>query len=295
LVSKKQGRDLSSQRDKNASLMYFPRLKIDTGKISHNARIINDRCAGKGISVVGVTKCILAHKAITPLLEYSGIGMLADSRLVNIRRLFQSTNDPSRIMMLRTPMPHETEELVNICATSINTQAETVEKLALHCDRYKKHHNIIIMVEIDDEREGLLPEQVELFCRRILEKSKYIHIKGIGTNARCITSNGPTRESIDILVNLKKELEDSMGLEIDTLSGGNSSIWDMIESGELPPQINQVRIGEAIFLGHETASYRDIEGLYQDCFKLEAGIIEVKIRDNIPYRLILGLGIRMLC
>ena len=83
-----------------------------------------------------------------------------------------------------------------------------------------------------------------------------------------------------------------MGLEIDTLSGGNSSIWDMIESGELPPQINQVRIGEAIFLGHETASYRDIEGLYQDCFKLEAGIIEVKLRDNIPYRLILGLGIQ---
>jgi predicted amino acid racemase len=148
------------------------------------------------------------------------------------------------------------------------------------------------MVEIDDEREGLLPAQVEGFCRRILGKSKYIHIKGIGTNARCITSNGPTRESIDVLVNLKKELEDRLGLEMETLSGGNSSIWEMIESGELPPQVNQVRIGEAIFLGHETASYRNIEGLYQDCFTLEAGIIEVKIRDNIPYRLILGLGIQ---
>jgi len=272
--------------------MYFPRLKIDTGKISHNARIINDRCAGKGISVVAVTKCILAHEAITPLLEHSGINMLADSRLANIRRLFRSTGDPSRIMMLRTPMPDEAEELINICGTSLNTQVETVEKLAFHCDRYKKHHNIIIMVEIDDEREGLLPEQAEGFCRQLIGKSKYIRIKGIGTNARCITPNGPTRESIDILVNLKKQLEDRLGIEMETLSGGNSSIWNMIGSGELPPQVNQVRIGEAIFLGHETARYKKIEGLYQDSFVLEACIIEVKKRDNIPYRIILGLGIQ---
>jgi predicted amino acid racemase len=148
------------------------------------------------------------------------------------------------------------------------------------------------MVEIDDEREGLLPEQVEGFCRRILEKSKYIHIKGIGTNARCIASNGPTRESIDILVNLKKELAGRLGLQIETLSGGNSSIWGMIESGKLPPQVNQVRIGEAIFLGHETLGYTNIKGLYQDSFVLETGIIEVKIRENIPYRIILGLGIQ---
>jgi predicted amino acid racemase len=272
--------------------MYFPRLKIDTGKISHNARIINDRCAGKGISVVGVTKCILAHEAITPLLEHSGIKLLADSRLANIRRLSKSTGDPSRIMMLRTPMPDETEELINICSTSLNTQVETVEKLAFHCDRYNKHHNIIIMVEIDDEREGLLPEQAEGFCRQLMGKSKYICIKGIGTNARCITSNGPTRESIDILVSLKKELEGRLGLGIEILSGGNSSIWDMIESGKLPSQVNQVRMGEAIFLGHETAGYSNIKGLYQDSFVLEACIIEVKKRDNIPYRIILGLGIQ---
>jgi predicted amino acid racemase len=66
----------------------------------------------------------------------------------------------------------------------------------------------------------------------------------------------------------------------------------MIESGDLPQQINQVRIGEAIFLGHETAFYQDIEGLYQDCFILEAGIIEVKEKDNRPYRLILALGLQ---
>ena len=76
------------------------------------------------------------------------------------------------------------------------------------------------------------------------------------------------------------------------MSGGNSSIWDLIDSGELPPEVNQVRIGEAIFLGHETAGYKKIEGLYQDCFVLEAAIIEVKVRAGKPYRLILALGLQ---
>ena len=36
--------------------MYFPRLEIDLGKILHNSRLINDRCADEGISVVGITQ-----------------------------------------------------------------------------------------------------------------------------------------------------------------------------------------------------------------------------------------------
>ena len=40
--------------------MSFPYLKINLRKISNNARLINDRCASRGMSVVGVTKSILA-------------------------------------------------------------------------------------------------------------------------------------------------------------------------------------------------------------------------------------------
>jgi predicted amino acid racemase len=195
-------------------------------------------------------------------------------------------------MMLRTPMPGEVEDIINTCRTSLNTQTRTVELLAKACDKYKKYHDIIVMVETDDEREGLLPDEVPAFIKSILGKSKYLKIKGIGTNARCITSNGPTRESIDILVSLKKELEDKLGLEIKVLSGGNSSIWNMLDSGELPEGINQVRIGEAIFLGHETAGYSKIKDAFQDCFILEAEVIEVKASNGTPYRIILALGLQ---
>ncbi len=123
-------------------------------------------------------------------------------------------------------------------------------------------------------------------------KSRYIRIKGIGTNARCIAANGPTKESINTLVSLKEELASKLGLRMEILSGINSSIWNMITAGELPLGINQVRIGEAIFLGRETAGCTKIKDTFQDCFILEAEIIEIKRNKNIPYRIILAFGLQ---
>jgi ornithine racemase len=271
--------------------MCFPRLKINLEKIHHNAKIINDRCAASGISVVGVTKCVLANERVSLNLRRAGINILADSRLLNIRRLWKITGDPERIMMLRTPMKGEIEELINICGTSLNTQEKTAELISEACLKYEKPHKIIIMVEIDDEREGIFPEEVTGFCKRLMSKNRFLKIGGIGTNARCINSNGPTSKSIDILVSLKKEVEEKLGLRLDVVSGGNSSIWDMIDSGDLSHEVNQVRIGEAIFLGHETKGYRHISGTFQDCFLLEGEIIEVKRKKGVPYRIIAALGL----
>ena len=56
--------------------MSFPCIKINLRKISNNARLINDRCALKGISVVAVTKSILADIEIVKILKKSGINIL---------------------------------------------------------------------------------------------------------------------------------------------------------------------------------------------------------------------------
>jgi len=48
--------------------MYFPRLKIDSEKILFTARLINDRYAAGGISVVDITKRIL-YKTVIVMKE----------------------------------------------------------------------------------------------------------------------------------------------------------------------------------------------------------------------------------
>jgi len=272
--------------------MYFPRLKIDLGKIFHNAKLINDRCTVSGISVVGVTKCICADPRISGTIRDAGIRVFGDSRLNNLKKHSDNFGQEQELIMLRGPMTTEIEELINICGTSLNTQNETVKLISEVCEKYDKTHKIIVMVETDDEREGLLPEDVGGFCRRVLKECKNVEIAGLGTNARCINKKGPTRESSRILTDLKNDIERDLGINIGVLSGGNSSLWDLIEKGDLPAEINQVRIGEAILFGHETAGFTPIQGTFQDSFKLEASIIEVKKKNQNMQRIIIALGLQ---
>lgn len=46
--------------------------------------------------------------------------------------------------------------------------------------------------------------------------------------------------------------------------------------------MNNVRLGESIFLGVETLYRHPIEGLYQDAFNLVAEVIEVKHKPSLP-------------
>lgn len=165
-------------------------------------------------------------------------------------------------------MLSEIETLIRICNISMNAQIETINVISRICEWLKTKHNIIIMVEVDDKREGLLPGAVTEFCREIKNKYKWVNIYGLGTNARCIMDKHPSIDSLKILINLKKEIESITSHSFKVISGGNSSSWNLIESGQVPECINHVRIGETILLGHETLSYYPIKGTYQDCFVL---------------------------
>jgi len=272
--------------------MKYPCLKINLDKISHNGRIVNLKCKNSGISVVGVTKCILGDVKIAEAMKKSGINVLGDSRLENLKKLRNFYGKDQQLIMLRSPMPSEVKQLVEICDTSLNTQLAVVELINKICSRKKISHRVIAMVEIDDKREGLLPEDMVNFCRQITDNYKYIELYGLGTNARCFTKSGPTPESLKILVYLKKKIMEITGRDIHVISGGNSSIWGLIEKKLIPQEINQVRIGEAILLGHDTVNYKPVRGAFTDCFLLEAEIIEVKKKDGGAYKIILALGLQ---
>lgn len=267
-------------------------MKINLSKIAKNSKIISDRCAALGISVVGVTKCVLGDIRIAETLKSSGIDILGDSRLANLKKLRDHFGPGQPLIMLRTPMLSEIDEVTTICDISMNTQLRTVREISRICERKRKKHNIIVMVETDDQREGVLPNEVIPFCREVLEECDGIRIWGLGTNARCISSKKPTAQSVKILIDLKRDIKNTTGIDIPVISGGNSSIWSLIEEGIIPSGVNQVRIGEAILLGHETADFNSIKGTFTDCFILEAEVIEVKRKGSNIYRIILGLGLQ---
>jgi predicted amino acid racemase len=272
--------------------MNYPCLKIDLGKISHNSKIINLKCTRSGLSLIGVTKCVLGDIKIAEAMRKSGINIFADSRLDNLKRLREFYGVQQQLIMLRSPMLSEIRELIEICDISLNTQLEVIEKINRLCGEKNKEHRVIVMVETDDGREGLLPEEVIDFCMTVVNNYKSIELYGLGTNARCYTNKGPNPESLKMLIGLKEKVARATGKVIPVISGGNSSIWNLIEKGSVPEGINQVRMGEAILLGHDTIDFKPIKGAFTDSFILEAEIIETKRKDRDVYKIILALGLQ---
>lgn len=270
--------------------MSFPRIKINLNGIAHNAELINSRCASSGISVVGVTKGILADINITKVLKKSGIKVFGDSRLLNLIKLRNYFGYGQKLILLRTPMISECETLVDVCDESLQTELDTVKTISEICKRKKVSHSIIIMIETDDRREGIYPSEAIAFFEEVYKKYTNIKINGLGTNARCLSKRKPSLRSIDSLINLKNRISQLYNYKIPVISGGNSSLWKYIEAGTLPKEVNQVRIGEAIFMGNETSDYEAIMGAHQDCFILEAEVIEVKEKGGRIYKAIFALG-----
>ncbi len=268
-------------------MVRYPSINIYLHRVTHNAKIIGGRCAQRGISVVAVTKSVLGSTEVAQAIGAAQVDQFGDSRLKNLHKLNRVVM-PSRLMLLRSPMLSEVEEMVKVCSTSLNTQAEVIEKINRVCRALKTMHQIIMMVSTDDCREGLMADQLLSLCSRV-GKLDHIRVIGLGTNARCISSKKPSMESLSLLSKLRQEAEKVLGQRMPILSGGNSSLYPLITAGHMPPSINQVRIGEAIMLGHETSHYRPIKDAMGNCFELEAEIIQVKESGR---QAVLALGIQ---
>lgn len=137
------------------------------------------------------------------------------------------------------------------------------------------------MVDLGDLREGIWPDDLIPFVREAL-KLPGIRIAGLGANLACFGGVVPSIDNMHWLVALAEAIEQGFGLELQWLSGLNSSGLDLIASGDLPERINHARIGEAILLGCETVHRRPWPGTFQDAFILHGEVLELKRKPSLP-------------
>jgi len=269
----------------------YPLLTIDLDKIEHNSKLLVKRCNARGIDIVGVTKCCLGSVPIAKAICAGGVGSIGDSRLKNLRKLNRAGISP--LIMLRQPMKHEVAEVIKIVDVSLISEIDAAVSLAQSAVASQKEHSIILMVEVGDLREGILPTDLPDVVEKILDIPA-LNLLGIGVNVACLEGESPSTETLNFLCQLAKEIEQELNLDISIISGGNSSALRLLEFGQIPEEINQLRIGEGILLGQETSEYKSIEGLYQDAFVLTAEIIEVREKRVRPgaleKRAVLALG-----
>lgn len=256
----------------------YPCVEVDLAKLTHNVKKVLAMCNEKNINVTSVTKVFCANKPIVGAILRAGVKSVADSRIMNLKKIEDLNCNK---MMLRIPMISESYEVAKYSDVSLNSELSTIVKLGVAAKDLNKIHNIILMVDLGDLREGVLVDDVSSIIKEII-KIDNINLIGLGTNLTCYGGVIPERENLGVLIKLKEEMEKNFGLSLPVISGGNSSSLYMVMNDTMPKEINQLRIGESIVLGRETAYGLPVPNCYDDAFILKGEIIELKSKPTLP-------------
>jgi predicted amino acid racemase/uncharacterized NAD-dependent epimerase/dehydratase family protein len=258
-----------------------PRIEIDLTKIAHNAEVLLKLYGSKGIEIMGVTKGMCGEPAFAKILINKGIHILADSKIKNLKKM-REAEIKAEFVLLRTPAFSEIEAVVKYADISLNTELAVIKSLSAVAKKNNTFHKIILMLELGDLREGIMPENLEEFIQEVLKLSG-VKIVGIGANFACFGGVKPTEENMGKLSSLAIEIENKFSLSLSYISGGNSASYSWFMATESIGKVNNLRVGESILLGRETLYRRKIPGLYTDAFKFFAEVIESKIKPSVPY------------
>jgi len=253
-------------------------LEVNLNKLTHNAEKIVEVCKQNGVSVMGVTKGFGALSPIAEALIKGGVDHLADARIENIIKLKDS---PIKKVLLRMPALSEIKEVVKYADVSLNSEIETIKALSNEAEVQNTVHKIILMVDVGELREGILPEAVLDTVKRI-RSLKGISIYGVGTTLTCISGVLPDAENLGVLAAMADTIEKLLKYPLQIVSGGNSSSYILVENESMPKRINNLRLGEALLLGRETAYGHRISGTCDDAFILKAEIVELKEKPSLP-------------
>lgn len=256
------------------------RIEVDCERVRRNTQAIVNACARHGIQVVGVTKATCGHPQVARAMLAGGVSMLAESRLKHVQRLREAGIDAD-MMLLRLPALSEVDQVVQLTQASLNSQVETVRALSRAAERHSVMHQVLLMIETGDRREGVMPEEAVEAARHMAGLPN-IDLAGIGTNVSCIGGVLPTQENTQLLVDVAENLEKTLGIQFLVVSGGHTASLALIERNEMPSRVNQLRIGEGILLGVDSAGNWPLPAPYQDVFNVVAEVVEIDTKPSLP-------------
>lgn len=263
----------------------YPKLEINLNGIVQNAQKMKKICKDNGIELSLVTKVLVSDKKIVQTLVDNGITSICESRIQNFID-YKDINVEK--WLIREPMLSEISDVIKYSDVSLNSEIKTIKALNDEASKQNKVHKIILMYELGDLREGSNKEEINELVEQCL-KLQNIELYGIGCNLSCYGSIMPSQENMKELSKLVTDLETKYNIKFKVVSGGNSTSFEMLKNNKLPDTINNLRIGEAVFLGNIPCIEKPIEEFVRNNFILKAQIVEIKEKPSVP-RGIMGLS-----
>jgi ornithine racemase len=256
-------------------------LLVHLSKLRDNALYVKELCTRRGVELVAVTKGCNAFLPILEVLRQCGIGKMGMSKVGDAIKAEPFLSE--RPLYLSVPAPHMADTIASHFGASLNSELGTIQALTRAAARQKRPHGIILLVDVGDLREGVMPEDVVPLVQSVLELNpSSIQLWGLGATLGCCSGTLPDAENMGMLQALTEKVEEDTGFPLKIVTVGGSVVIPLLEGGFLPGRINQVRIGEAILLGHIPAFDQPHHALSNEGFLLRGTVVEVKEKPSLP-------------
>lgn len=258
-----------------------PKLQIDINKVMKNTQDLVQKAKEQNITVTGITKGVCGHVEFARTLFEAGVDYLADSRIENLMKIHYL---PIEKMLIRSPKLSEVHEVIRYADYSLNSELRIIEALSSAALAQGKIHQVILMIDVGDLREGIWFEDLDKIYRTVssILQLKGVYLAGIGTNLTCFGGVIPTEKNYGFITKLADDLRNHFAIQLPMVSGGNSSSLHMLYEGSIPHGINNIRVNQSIFLGTEIAYGNKIDGWDSDVIRLQAEIIELQEKPSLP-------------
>ena len=256
-------------------------MEVDLDRIGHNSRALVRALGRRGIAVCGVTKATLGSPEVARAYLAGGATSLGESRIENVERLRQAGID-APITLIRSPMPSQADRVVAAADISLNSEVGVIERLSQAALHRGKRHGVVLMVELGDRREGIMPGALLDVVRTVLALPG-IAVRGIGTNLACQNGVIPDDANMAELSTLATSVETTFDVHLEIVSGGNSANlpW-ALDPRSVIGRINHLRLGESLLLGREPLERTALDGLRTDAFSIVGEVIESKVKPSAP-------------
>lgn len=265
----------------------YPKLVVDLKKLQGNldavAEITKDH---GGCSLMIVTKGMCADPEMCRMIAADPkVDFMADSRVKNIAGYCDmARKQGKKTVLLRIPMHAEVEEVIKYVDISFNSEISTLRLLNSAAAKAGIVHNVVLMIDLGDLREGIFFKNEDLIWEAVeaVLGMENLNLYGIAVNLTCYGAIIPKNDNLSQLVEIARKIEKKYDIKLNMVSGGNSSSIYLIDKGEMPEGINNLRLGESFLLGNDTAYETDLPGTVGDTVVLQAQIVELKEKPSLP-------------
>lgn len=259
-------------------------LIIHSSKIKQNIKYLSNYFKEKDIKWSLVTKVFSGDKEFLRNIltddVIENISSVGDSRLTSLKNL-KEVNPEMKTIYIKPPSKIYVDEVVKYADISLNSSFSTIKALNTAAKKANKIHQIIIMIELGELREGVNRESLMNFYEKVFQLPN-IEVIGIGSNLGCMYGVEPTYDKLLQLSLYKELISTKFNKNLEFISGGSSITLPLVENGVVPKDINHFRIGEAAFFGISPLDNQPFKGLKTDVFEFNANIIELEYKKTVP-------------